>query len=430
MPQAQTRTTDWRINEREDIQFLLGNPPSWTMRYGIMVVAIVFSVLLLLSYVIKYPDVVTARVVLTTENPPIRMLAPTHGRVQALLVRENDTVSVGTLLAVLDNTADWKAVLQLEKLLIEKDALTIQPPQQLNLGNLQKFYSIFCQNAKDYQYFLNQNGTPAKIAHLQQQIDGLNALQEQLLNQQTIQSQEFQLATTDLARQKKLHQEGVISNMEWEKFNIQYLQQKRQLASIESQFINNEMQSRQLQGQITDLTQSKNDGQNAKQLTLQEDVRRLKAAIEDWKKNYLVIAPIAGQITWSKIWKAHQTVAMNDELLAIVPDATTQNIVGKATAPVAQSGKIQVGTPAFIRLDQFPATTFGQLEGKIKNIALLPQKEDYLVEIVLSNALKTTYHQIVPFKAEMSGTAQLITEDRRILSRLFERIHDLLKNRA
>jgi multidrug efflux pump subunit AcrA (membrane-fusion protein) len=142
MPQAQTRTTDWRINEREDIQFLLGNPPSWTMRYGIMVVAIVFSVLLLLSYIIKYPDVVTPRVVLTTENPPIRMLAPTHGRVQALLVRENDTVSVGTLLAVLDNTADWKAVLQLEKVLAEKEPLTIQPPQQFNLGNLQNIYQM------------------------------------------------------------------------------------------------------------------------------------------------------------------------------------------------------------------------------------------------------------------------------------------------
>jgi multidrug resistance efflux pump len=430
MPQAQTRTTDWRINEREDIQFLLGNPPSWTMRYGIMVVAIVFSVLLLLSYVIKYPDVVTARVVLTTENPPIRMLAPTHGRVQALLVRENDTVSVGTLLAVLDNTADWKAVLQLEKLLLEADSWAMQAPPRLNLGSLQNLYSVFCQNAQDYHYFLTQNGVPAKMAHLQQQIEGLNALNEQLAHQKTIQQQEFQFATTDLARQKQLHQEGVISNMEWEKFNIQYLQQKRQLASIESQFINNEMQSRQLQGQITDLAQGKNEGQNAKQLTLQEDVRRLKAAIEDWKKNYLVIAPIAGQITWSKIWKAHQTVAMNEELLALVPDATTQNIVGKATAPVAQSGKIQVGTPVFIRLDQYPAITFGQLEGKIKNIALVPQKEGYFMEIALSNALKTTYHQLLPFRAEMSGTAQLVTEDRRIIDRLFDRIHDLLKNRA
>jgi multidrug efflux pump subunit AcrA (membrane-fusion protein) len=216
------------INEREDIQFLLGNPPSWTMRYGIMVVAIVFSVLLLLSYVIKYPDVVTARVVLTTENPPIRMLAPTSGRVQTLLVRENDTVSAGTLLAVLDNTADWKAVLQLETLLNANDPLMIQPPQPLNLGNLQNLYSIFCQNANDYPYFLNQNGVPAKIAHLQQQIDGLNALNEQLTHQKNIQSQEFQLATADLERQKKLYQEGVIAAMEWEKFNIQYLQQKRQ----------------------------------------------------------------------------------------------------------------------------------------------------------------------------------------------------------
>jgi hypothetical protein len=190
------------------------------------------------------------------------------------------------------------------------------------------------------------------------------------------------------------------------------------------------MQSRQFQGQITDLTQGKNDGQNAKQLTLQEDVRRLKAAIEDWKQNYWVIAPIAGQVTWSKIWKAHQTIAMNDEFVAIVPDATAQTIVGKATAPVAQSGKIQVGTPVFIRVDQFPATTYGQLQGKIKNIALVPQKEDYLVEIELSNGLKTTYHQLLAFRAEMSGTAQLITEDRRIIDRLFDRIHDLLKNRA
>jgi HlyD family secretion protein len=190
------------------------------------------------------------------------------------------------------------------------------------------------------------------------------------------------------------------------------------------------MQSRQLQGQITDLEQGKNDGQNTKQLTLQEDVRRLKAAIEDWKKNYLVIAPITGQVTWSKIWKAHQTVAMNDELVAIVPDATTQKIVGKAVAPVAQSSKIQVGTPAFIRLDLFPSTTYGQLQGKIKNIALVPQKEDYSVEMELSNGLKTTYHKNLPFRAEMSGTAQLITEDRRILDRLFDRIQDLLKNKA
>jgi preprotein translocase subunit SecG len=70
MPNLITNPADIHLSEREETLYLLGNPPSWMTRYDIIVVAIFFSILLTLSYLIQYSDIVTCRVMLTTENPP------------------------------------------------------------------------------------------------------------------------------------------------------------------------------------------------------------------------------------------------------------------------------------------------------------------------------------------------------------------------
>ena len=105
------------LNERAELNYFLGNPPSWLLRNGIIMVALFFGLLLALSYLIKYPDTVACRVVLTTENPPIRLMAQATGRISELLVKENESVEAGQILAVFENTADWHDVLWLETML-------------------------------------------------------------------------------------------------------------------------------------------------------------------------------------------------------------------------------------------------------------------------------------------------------------------------
>jgi chromosome segregation ATPase len=114
-----------------------------------------------------------------------------------------------------------------------------------------------------------------------------------LLKQKDIQAKEFELAGKEMIRQKQLNTEGVTSNSDFEKFEAQYLQQKRQIEANQAAFINNEMQIGQYQSQINDISQSKSDNQNTKELTLQEDIRRLTVAIEEWKQTYLISAPRA-----------------------------------------------------------------------------------------------------------------------------------------
>ena len=241
MPKLITNPEDIRLSEHEETLYLLGNPPSWMTRYGIIVVAVFFSILLTLSYLIEYPDIVTCRVVLTTENPPIRIMAQSSNRITAFFVHENQSVTEGSLLAVLENTADWQDVLKLEKILlatpptpgggVSLSALLESGSSPLGVGGLQGVYSTLMQNAKTYDYFIHKNGVATKITHLQNQIEGLRAMNQNLMKQKDIQTKEFALAERDFNRQKQLHTEGVISDMDFEKFESQLLLQRRQIAT-------------------------------------------------------------------------------------------------------------------------------------------------------------------------------------------------------
>jgi multidrug resistance efflux pump len=439
MPNLITNPNDINLNERQEILQFIGRPPSVFQRFGITAIALLMVVLMALSYFIKYPDVVTAKVVLTTENPPIRVLAKMGGRVAELLIKNNQAVARGQVLCVMENTGNWRDVLKLEAQLHNNpNNLTIQP---YNLGGLQNSYSTFTQNLKDYLYFLERNGVLVKIQHLTQQIESLRALNANLMKQKEIQAKEFELNEKELKRQNQLHTEGVISDAEFEKTNTQFYQQKRQIEANEAAFINNEMQIQQHEAQISDLTQGKSDNLNTKNTTLQEDIRRLKAAIEEWKQTYLVIAPIAGTTTFAKIWSPQQSIGTGEEVLTIVPSnktnesniATGKKII-KAVLPLANSAKVKIGLNSNIKFEAYPYQEYGVIQGIVENISLVPQASKdgdyYLLEMSVNDSLSTTYGKKLTMKQEMQGSANIITEDRRVVERLFDKWRDLMKNKG
>ena len=415
------------LNDQTQLDAMLGNPPTWMMRFGVWAIFGFVVLLFGLGWVIQYPDVVEAKVILVTENPPIRVLARVSGRVQHLLVKNEQIVQKGQHLAVLDNTADWQDVLRLETLL-EKDPLSITLPQHLKLGTLQSNYSTFSQNLKDYRYFIAQTGVEKKIEYLNKQITHYTDLNENLQAQKAIQEQEFTLAQSEWQRQKQLHTEGVISNAEMEKSTAVYLQQKRQIEATQANFLNNQAAADQERAQINDLQQTKSDNGNTKTLTLEEDRRRLREVLATWKQTYLIEAPITGSIALAKVWSAEQNIAANDELLTLVPNANAAHIVGKATLPTSGSGKVTAGLVARIHLNDFPSRQYGILEGTVTSLAAVPQKEEYALDIRLPSDLLTTYGKPMPFRQEMQGVAKIVTEDRRVVMRLFDQFRDLLKN--
>jgi len=70
---------------------------------------------------------------------------------------------------------------------------------------------------------------------------------------------------------------------------------------------------------------------------------------------------------------------------------------------------------------------YGKLSGIIKSISLVPDKEGYVANISLPEGMKTTYGRELDFIQEISGTAEIITEEKSILSGFIEPLKSVLK---
>ena len=103
---------------------------------------------------------------------------------------------------------------------------------------------------------------------------------------------------------------------------------------MKTQIINNDIQQKQLEGQILETSQLKRDNSNSKSLNIDADINRLLGEIQEWKRIYLLVTPIAGKVSMTRVWSPQQFVNSNEEVLTIVPNNTNvtkkTNIIGKA----------------------------------------------------------------------------------------------------
>ena len=73
-------------------------------------------------------------------------------------------------------------------------------------------------------------------------------------------------------------------------------------------------------------------------------------------------------------------------------------------------------------LDNYPYAEYGALTGTVESISSLPKQGQYHLTITFPEGLVTQYGQTIPFQQQLQGTAEIITEDLRLLERLFYRL--------
>ncbi len=425
---------DIRLNEREELQQILGNPPGRLLHWGNTFIAIGVAVFLVLGWMIKYPDVIPTQVILTTPQPPIRVFSEISGKLNEFNVKENQQIEKGRLIAVLDNPAELEAVNALDGFLKQIEAASssstiakIEIPRNLKLGGLQKAYTDFTKSFDEHVFFLKNNNTSSRIQNLDAQILKLKKLGEALVVQKKTSEEVLGLSKKELDRNREVKSFGGVSATDLETSEGNYLRAKRQLESLENEVINNNLMIERTKMQILENKQSYAEGKSSGVLSIQEDIQRIRSEVESWKKMFLIKAPISGKISLTKFRSTQQFINQNEELLTIVPNEATQ-IIAKGILPSRGSGKVQKDMRANIRLAGYPYQEFGSLVCKVSSISLVPQGDGFSVELDIPQPLTTTYDRTIPFQQEMLGTANIITEDRRILERVFDRILSILKN--
>ncbi|MBA4409983.1 MAG: HlyD family efflux transporter periplasmic adaptor subunit [Bacteroidota bacterium] len=104
-------------------------------------------------------------------------------------------------------------------------------------------------------------------------------------------------------------------------------------------------------------------------------------------------------------------------------------ITGRIILSLKDSRKVANGQKVNIRFDDYPSMEYGLITGRVKSISLSPDNGNYLIEVELPTDLKTNYNIPLKFDQEMMGSAEIITEDLRLIQRFINPVKSLLKHR-
>ena len=217
----------------EEVQEILTRVPHWMIRWGNLLLLILVLLLLFLSWLIKYPDVIPAEAIITTRIPPQKEYAKVTEKIESILVKDNQIVPKDTPLAILQNTANYKDVFLLKSIV---DTITIDnssfyfPVDDLPvlfLGDIETSFALF-ENSYS-EYLLNKELRPFSNEAIANEVS-LSELYRRLENlkvQKRLNKSELDFNKRDLQRQKELFEKGVISAQEYESKELAYLQAKR-----------------------------------------------------------------------------------------------------------------------------------------------------------------------------------------------------------
>jgi len=113
-------------------------------------------------------------------------------------------------------------------------------------------------------------------------------------------------------------------------------------------------------------------------------------------------------------------------MMAVVP--STKSIFGLLEAPIRGSGKVKIGQQVNIQVDNYPFAEYGTLHGQIENISLLPKDNRYWIRVSIPQNLETTYKKELLFRQNMTGVANIVTKDLRLIERVFNQLRALKDN--
>lgn len=416
----------------EEVRDVLNEPPKSILRWGSTLLAFFIIMLFGISYFIKYPDIVSTEITITTTQPPHRGISRSSGRIEKLFVSNYSLVEPFTPIAVIENTANFNDVFFLKKLTDTLSvAYLVHFPFHLfsksELGSVESAFSTFQREVLEVQ--LNLEIKPYQIEYVSQKLESrqLNQRLELAIGQRDITKEELKLQRQDLERYEKIFEKGVISAQELEKQRLMYLQAEKNFKSI----LNNIEQIRTAINELNKTavsTKNKEEKEESHQnRELYQTFMQLQKAIREWEIQFVLYSPIKGRISYMQVWSENQFINVGELIFTTVPE-NQNSYIGKARAMAVNTGKLKHNQRVNIRLQNYPDREYGLLEGRVKHISFTPDSEGFIVlDIELSNGLTTTYNKTIDFRQEMTGRADVITDDLRLIERILFQFRDLFQ---
>jgi HlyD family secretion protein len=410
----------------EEINEIITSVPSWILRYGITLILSVIFLIILMSALISYPDVVKTSLKINSSNSPKGIIAHQSGKLVKLLVKDNQQVKNGQTLAFIESTANHFDVIMLKEKLNSFNKNLIADLENnrnylsinnLNLGELQSSYQTFYQEYLQFINTLDGGFYQKQKTFLQRDLIEIKKLENQIIEQKKIQQQEYANAEEEYAAYKKLKNKNVISNSEFKQQENKYLSSKYPLQQSSTALLtnNNTYLAKQKEIAILDNTIKE---QQAKFIQV---LNSMINEVDSWLKKYVISSPFAGKVGYVGILQENQNVTANQELFIVNPGDS--NFFGEVQIPQYNMGKVNIGQRTLIKLRSYPFEEYGAINGKISLISDVALKDSiFFAKVDFEKFTQKDPKHPVILKTGMVADAEIITREGSLLQRFLRTI--------
>lgn len=418
----------------EEVQEIMGQVPPWIQRWGITVMLGLLVVFFVICYILKFPQTLTAEVTLTSATPPVELYARATGKFVFIGVTDKQSVKKGDVLAVVQNTADFSNVESIKNLFVtwkngtlSLDSLLVSlKGQKWQMGELQNVFIEFWQSAENYRNYHKRNYYVRKIALKKEERSKRKDMERQREEEFRLVAEQADVARKIFVRDSILFSKQIGSEEEYDQARNTYLQSRQNVMDNVRQRKEIAMQEIEEQNDELDLQNLHEESATVCEQAVLMAAEKFEAQLEAWEQSYVLRSPINGTVNLMGIWSENQHVTTGEPVFIILPEQADVPL-GKAWLPAAGAGKVKNGQRVNVRLSNYPDKEYGFLVGQVYSISSIPNEEGYyFVHIVFPRGLVTNYKKVLPPSKQMTGTAQIITEDKRLIEKFVEPISKIV----
>lgn len=424
--------TEIDSHHSEEAEEVLGSIPGWIVRWGITLFFILFIGIIIGCYFIKFPQIIKAPIIITTENPPARLFAGATGRIDSVFVLDGSKITSNTTVAILDNTADYTEILTIIDSLSnethfdgKKLAFSKWIDVEYSLGELQSAYQEFKSVCFDYRRYLAAANIEQKQFFLNEQIAKTREFYNIQSSQKELLLRNLDPNSNNISQDLDVSLSGLTLTMENTQIQQKSLHNQLSMENLEAGLIITELNLLQKEQQLMELSIQRDIQVAAYERELNSARQKLLNHLEQWRSKYVISSPINGNIRFSCFPCTDKVIQAGEQIAVVIPEDSA-GIIGIMTVPTKGFGKVAVGQVVNIKLNSYPHMEYGMIKGVVTSIGDVLHMSDghigYMVKVALPSPLTTTYHHKLNLIYEMDGTGEIITKDERLIMRFIQPI--------
>jgi len=413
----------------DPVKEIISNPPRRIIRWGTTIIFSVLSVMVILSWLIRYPDVVPAAVEITTVNPPVTLVSKITGAINKLYVKDGQNVSPGEILAVMETAAsigEFEILRSVIDTVRKPESLQNERfPELYKLGEIQEPYASFMKSLADFNTYIRNDFYGKRITSMSDEINGIEEYIARLKVKEILVSQNLEIEENKYRRDSTLYSTNVYSKSDLEISRQAFIRTRLELQEVRLDYASRLIELSEKRQLLQDYVISRQSEKEKLISSLGETFLNLKARMKIWETTYLLISPIKGRIAFTEYWNENQYVAIDQPVITVVPESTGEYI-GRINLKMQRSGKVSTGQTVNIKLSGYPYLEYGMVRGVIRSKSLVPSGDAYIIEVSLTDGLNTLYGKKLEFTQRMQGTAEIVTEDMRLIQKIINPFRHLI----